>query len=116
MSNGAAYFENEMGKIYFSDAIIRHAVLPELNLEGKFQPAFDGPKCIEISKEENLVNLTVHVKVAYGVNAGSEGTKLRDNIKQALQTLTELKTGEVSVQVDQLFTPTESKPVRVDPS
>jgi len=115
MASDSAFFNNELGRVYISRAIIRQAVEPELWVEGKFKPAFNAKNSIDISfvEEEKKVDISVKVAVAYKLNIQNEAPKIQDKIRRAVEAITGLKVGNVSVNIEQIFGPSEKFPLKV---
>jgi uncharacterized alkaline shock family protein YloU len=113
MAAEIAYFNNELGRVHVGRSIIRQAIEPELWVPGKFKPAFTAKNSIDIafSEEEKRIDISVKVAVAYKLSIQNEAPKIQERIRRSVEAITGLKVGDVTINIEHIFTPGEEKPV-----
>lgn len=113
MPSDTAFFANELGKVYVGKSIIRGAVEPELTLENKFEPASSPKNSIDIGFGEGKTKIAVRLAVAYGINIQAEAPKIQERVKRSVEAITGLSVGEVTVNIERVFTKPEGKSLQV---
>lgn len=57
-------------------------------------------KPIRVEMKEDLAEITIHVKVAYGTKVNLAGEKVQENVKSAVQSMTGIMVSRVNIVVD----------------
>ncbi|MCR5717496.1 MAG: Asp23/Gls24 family envelope stress response protein [Oscillospiraceae bacterium] len=109
------YMENSIGKITISDAYLRGLTeqtvmqcfgvsgfaevrLTDKLFEGRFSP-------IEIEADENMLNISVHIGVMYGVNIPVVVNALMHKIEFVIEDAVRIPVNRVRVFVDEIIEP-----------
>jgi len=116
MVSDSAFYQNELGRVTIGPPIIRQAIEPELWVENKVEPASSAKSSIDISYAEGKVLIAVRLAVAYGVNIQAIAPKIQAQVKRAVETLTGLGVVDVTVNVERIFSPSESPSLQVKSS
>ena len=109
------YMENHIGRITISDAYLRElteqTVLQCFGVAGfadtrLTDKLFEGRFCpIEIEAAENKLNISVHVKVMYGVNIPAVVHALMHKIEFVVEDAVRIPVNRVRVYVDEVVEP-----------
>lgn len=112
MATDIAYFNNELGRVHVGRSIIRQAIEPELWVPGKFKPAFTAKNSIDVAfvEEDKKVDISVKVAAAYKMSIQNEAPKIQERIRRSVEAITGLKVGDVTINIEHIFTPEEDKP------
>ncbi len=110
MASDSAFYTNELGRVTIGPPIIRQAIEPELSIKNKVEPASSPKNSIDISYTEGKVLIAVRVAVAYGVMIQAIAPKIQESVKRAVEALTGLGVGEVTVNVERIFAPSSTPP------
>ena len=116
MVTGSAFYTNDLGRVHIGRPLIVQAIEPEMTLENKVEPAANVKNSVDISYAEGKVLIAVRLAVAYGVNIQSIAPKIQERIKRSVETLTGLGVSEVTVNVERIFSPTNSPSLQVKPT
>ena len=115
------FFETDLGRVHVHPSIVREVIWPELVATKTMLPANAShgnrdpeslrkhiDRTIAVQFEDGKVQATIAVQVEYGANIKAEAARLRERVVRALEAITGLEVGDLTINVEKVFPKAEA--------
>lgn len=103
-SSNSGYYESDLGSVHISVAIVRRAVVPEIEAAENIDFASrrkEGDITLVFEDGKPVINLSI--AVAFGIPIYREALNLQANVRRAVEAMTGLTVSKVNVKVEGVF-------------